>query len=190
MNNEIIDKYKLKDKLLEYFNIGSDCDFYILTRDKSAFEYGTMSFSDFKEFDEEQVNDIINFLFNENNTKDASYDIFFEEHKEEVEEIRKICEEIANDKKLMKKLKKIRKKLNAEELFESLGYRKFENEYWIYYSKETDGTYPVDRIYFVKNTKEIKAETFTYDKTLTKNVTTSELQAINQQCKELGWLDE
>lgn len=98
----LIDKYKLKDKLLEYFNIGSDCDFYILTRDKSAFEYGTMSFSDFKEFDEEQVDDIINFLFNENNTKDASYDNFFEEHKEEVEEIRLIMESLKKDKKIQK----------------------------------------------------------------------------------------
>ena len=78
---------------------------------------------------------------------------------------------------------------SAEELFKILGYKKFENDYWIYYSKETDGTYPVDRIYFVKNTKEIKAETITYDKTLVKNVTVSELQAINQQCKELGWFN-
>lgn len=106
MNNEIIDKYKLKDKLLEYFNIGSDCDFYILTRDKSAFEYGTMSFSDFKEFDEEQVDDIISFLFNENNTKDAS---FFKEHKEEIENIRLIMESLKKDKKIQKLYEKFKK---------------------------------------------------------------------------------
>ena len=78
---------------------------------------------------------------------------------------------------------------SAREMFEELGYKKFENDYWIYFSKETNGAYPLDRIYFIKNTKEIKAETFTYDKTLTKNVTISELQAINQQCKELGWFN-
>lgn len=79
---------------------------------------------------------------------------------------------------------------SAREMFEELGYKKFENDYWIYFSKETNGAYPVDRIYFIKNTKEIKAETFTYDKTLTKNVTIPELKAINQMCKELGWLDD
>ena len=79
---------------------------------------------------------------------------------------------------------------SAKEMFEELGYKKFENDYWIYCSKGTNGAYPVDRIYFIKNRKKIKAETFTYDKTLTKNVTIPELKAINQQCKELGWLDE
>lgn len=57
---EVIDK--LKNKLMEYFEVGKDCYFYVLTRDKSAFYYGTMSFDDFKEFSEEQVDDIIDFL--------------------------------------------------------------------------------------------------------------------------------
>lgn len=57
---EVIDN--LKDKLMEYFEVGGDCYFYVLTRDKSAFYYGTMSFDDFKEFNEEQVDDIIDFL--------------------------------------------------------------------------------------------------------------------------------
>lgn len=56
---------KLKDKLMNYFDIGKDCYFYVLTRDKSAFQYGTMSFDDFKEFDEEQINDIVDFLLKE-----------------------------------------------------------------------------------------------------------------------------
>lgn len=60
-------KYKevianLKDKLMEYFEVDMDSYFYVLTRDKSAFDYGTMSFDDFKEFSEEQVDDIIDFL--------------------------------------------------------------------------------------------------------------------------------
>lgn len=56
---------KLKDKLMNYFDIDKDCYFYVLTRDKSAFQYGTMSFDDFKEFDEEQINDIVDFLLKE-----------------------------------------------------------------------------------------------------------------------------
>ena len=60
-------KYKetienLKDKLMKYFEVGRDSYFYVLTRDKSAFNYGTMSFDDFKEFNEEQIDDIIDFL--------------------------------------------------------------------------------------------------------------------------------
>lgn len=57
---EVIDN--LKDKLIKYFEVGGDCYFYVLTRDKSAFNYGTMSFDDFKEFSEEQIDDIIDFL--------------------------------------------------------------------------------------------------------------------------------
>ena len=57
---EVIDN--LKDKLMEYFEVGRDSYFYVLTRDKSAFGYGTMSFDDFIEFSEEQVDDIIDFL--------------------------------------------------------------------------------------------------------------------------------
>lgn len=60
-------KYKevianLKDKLMEYFEVDMDSYFYVLTRDKSAFGYGTMSFDDFIEFSEEQVDDIVDFL--------------------------------------------------------------------------------------------------------------------------------
>lgn len=54
---------KIRNKLVKYFDIGNDSYFYILTRDKSAYQYGTMHFDDFKEFDEEQIDDIINFLF-------------------------------------------------------------------------------------------------------------------------------
>ena len=57
---EVIDN--LKDKLMKYFEVGRDSYFYVLTRDKSAFDYGTMSFDDFIEFSEEQVDDIVDFL--------------------------------------------------------------------------------------------------------------------------------
>ena len=65
---EVIDN--LKDKLMEYFEVGRDSYFYVLTRDKSAFDYGTMSFDDFIEFSEEQVDDIIDFLKEVEHEKD------------------------------------------------------------------------------------------------------------------------
>lgn len=52
----------LKELLMEYFKIGVDCYSYNLTRDKSAFECGTVKVNDFEEFDEEVVDDIINFI--------------------------------------------------------------------------------------------------------------------------------
>lgn len=57
-------KKTLRDKLIKYFDVENDSYFYILTRDKSAYQYGTMRFDDFKEFDMEQIDDLINFLFN------------------------------------------------------------------------------------------------------------------------------
>lgn len=55
-------KNKLKEKLIEYFDINKDTDYYFLTRDKSAFQYGTMTFDDFKEFDEELIDDLVDYL--------------------------------------------------------------------------------------------------------------------------------
>lgn len=52
----------LKELLMEYFRIGVDCYAYNLNRDKSAFEYGTVKIDDFDEFDEEVINDIIDFI--------------------------------------------------------------------------------------------------------------------------------
>lgn len=52
----------LKKLLMEYFRIGVDCYAYNLTRDKSAFECGTVKVDDFEEFDEEMIDDIINFI--------------------------------------------------------------------------------------------------------------------------------
>ena len=47
---------------MEYFRIGVDCYAYNLTRDKLAFECGTVKIDDFDEFDEEVINDIIDFI--------------------------------------------------------------------------------------------------------------------------------
>lgn len=63
----VMNKEKLKEKLINYFNIYKDTDYYILTRDKSAFEYGTMTFADFEEFDEEIIDDIVNYLVGDSN---------------------------------------------------------------------------------------------------------------------------
>ena len=52
----------IKKLLMEYFRIGVDCYTYNLTRDKSAFEYGTVKVDDFEEFDEEIIDDIIDFI--------------------------------------------------------------------------------------------------------------------------------
>lgn len=52
----------LKKLLMEYFRIGVDCYTYNLTRDKSAFECGTVKVDDFEEFDEEMIDDIIEFI--------------------------------------------------------------------------------------------------------------------------------
>ena len=52
----------LKKLFMEYFRIGVDCYAYNLTRDKSAFECGTVKVDDFEEFDEEMIDDIINFI--------------------------------------------------------------------------------------------------------------------------------
>lgn len=52
----------LKELLMEYFRIGVDCYSYNLTRDKSAFECGTVTINDFEEFNEEIIDDIIDFI--------------------------------------------------------------------------------------------------------------------------------
>ena len=54
----------LKELLMEYFRIGVDCYTYNLTRDKSEFECGTVKVDDFEEFDEEVIDDIVDFIKN------------------------------------------------------------------------------------------------------------------------------
>lgn len=54
-------KDKLKDLLMEYFSIG-DSYSYNLTRVKSAFAVGTVSLEDFEEFDEEFIDDIVEYI--------------------------------------------------------------------------------------------------------------------------------
>lgn len=58
-------KEEIKKKLMDYFEIEKETYYYILTREKSAFQYGTMYFDDFKEFDEEIIDDIVDYIFRE-----------------------------------------------------------------------------------------------------------------------------
>lgn len=53
---------RLKDVLMDYFDVPSDTYSYNLTRHKSAFAEGTVSLDDFEEFDEEVINDIVNHI--------------------------------------------------------------------------------------------------------------------------------
>lgn len=54
-------KDKLKELLMRYFTIG-DSYSYNLTRVKEAFAIGTVSLDDFVEFDEEFIDDIVEYL--------------------------------------------------------------------------------------------------------------------------------
>lgn len=74
-------------------------------------------------------------------------------------------------------------------MFEKLGYKRFENDYWVYYFKETNTSYFASRVTFIKNEKTFGIEKFSANEILTKNITVKELQAINKQVEELGWLD-
>lgn len=49
---------------MKYFTIG-DSDAYWLTRVKEAKQYGTLTIDDFVEFDEEIINDIVDYIFKE-----------------------------------------------------------------------------------------------------------------------------
>lgn len=67
---------------------------------------------------------------------------------------------------------------SAREMFADLGYEEdWDNEYGIRYSNEEDDSY----IYFYRYWQTIE---------VLHDITIKELKAINQQIKELGWLDE
>lgn len=53
---------RLKDVLMNYFDISTDTYAYNLTRDKTAFSVGTMTFDDFEEFNEEIIDDIVKYI--------------------------------------------------------------------------------------------------------------------------------
>jgi len=57
-----MDKDNLISVLNDYFSIYTDTYAYNLTRDKSAFSYGTMTMEDFEEFTEETTGDLAEFI--------------------------------------------------------------------------------------------------------------------------------
>lgn len=63
-------KDKLKELLMKYFTIG-DSYSYNLTRVKEAFVVGTVSLEDFVEFDEEFIDDVVEYLWENNVTVNA-----------------------------------------------------------------------------------------------------------------------
>lgn len=67
----MIDKDKLTALLERYFEIG-DSYTYELTRVKSAFEIGTMTFDDFEEWTEANVYDLVEWIAEHWNDSEAS----------------------------------------------------------------------------------------------------------------------
>lgn len=59
-----MDKENLVSVLNDYFSIYTDTYAYNLTRDKTAFSYGTMTMDDFEEFTEETTTDLAEFIIN------------------------------------------------------------------------------------------------------------------------------
>lgn len=82
---------------------------------------------------------------------------------------------------------------SAREMFEDLGYDEiYQNKHYMFYVKDLVNTseYERDCIHL-----EFNFDTKTFNKTYGDDntvyeITVEELKAINQQCKELGWLDE
>ena len=57
----MLDRGKLKEILIQYFDIG-DSYAYNLTRVKEGFAVGTVTIEDFEEFDEEIIDDIVDYI--------------------------------------------------------------------------------------------------------------------------------
>lgn len=57
----MLDRKKLKEILMQYFDIG-DSYTYNLTRVKEGFAVGTVTIDDFEEFDEEIIDDIVEYI--------------------------------------------------------------------------------------------------------------------------------
>lgn len=63
-------KEELRQRLMDYFRIGIDCYAYNLTRVKEGFAVGTVTIDDFVEFDEEIVDDIVDYVLREGSYAD------------------------------------------------------------------------------------------------------------------------
>lgn len=117
-------------------------------------------------------------------------------HAKEVFENQSVCEDCREEhKQLAEWLEELKQnkskecKANAREMFEKLGYTiRDENYIAITYYKINGEFY--ESINFNKVCKFFDAEEFdaSEEDAESKNITMGELQAINKQCKELGWL--
>ena len=77
--------------------------------------------------------------------------------------------------------------MSAKEMFEELGYEQdLNNKFYIGYIKRIPNTRTKDRI--ITFMKELKFFTF-IDQDNRTHIELDELKAINQQCKELGWIE-
>lgn len=71
---------------------------------------------------------------------------------------------------------------NADKMFENLGYKKYEGSIPLKYKKDNDNV-----IRFRENKTWNKGGE---DDSYCDYITMPELKAINEKCKELGWLDD
>lgn len=79
--------------------------------------------------------------------------------------------------------------LTAKEMFERLGYKKNDwNEFTISYTRKKPNKSQTSTIEFDINCKIIRTQSTDYGVVKSKQLTIQQLKAINQQCKELGWL--
>ena len=77
----------------------------------------------------------------------------------------------------------------ADEMFEELGYKlTSKTDEYIIYEKEDNNTYPykIELCFNLKSKSVIKSCKLYNDRCW---LSMQELQAINEKCKELGWLD-
>lgn len=78
--------------------------------------------------------------------------------------------------------------MNAKEMFENCGYELLQDDMnWLIYSINVGKWYQLD-IAFSKFDKKVHLNTQSAVQGHTFDI--QELKAINQQCKEIGWLDE
>ena len=75
--------------------------------------------------------------------------------------------------------------MTAREMFENLGYRRSTDIDVIKYSKKLDDTFYWIEVMFDLLEKEIVLDDNGYEAYI---ITCALLKAINQQCKELGWV--
>jgi len=59
----VISEEELSELLYDYFRINKTCYSYNLNRDKRAFELGTMTLNDFTEFDQDNIDEIVEYIF-------------------------------------------------------------------------------------------------------------------------------